>query len=110
MTVELRGSHEHLLPEFADALNALGHLPQTVTLCTDDVFPDTLIANGGLDRVIRLVIEHGLPTGWVYRAATLNAATRIGRPDLGLVAPGKRTLGVIERACVDLGVALAVER
>lgn len=90
MTIELRGSHEHLLPEFAAALVRLGHLPQTVTLCTDDVFPDDLAARGGLDRVIRVLIGAGLPPEWAYRAATLNAATRIGRSDLGLVAPGRR--------------------
>lgn len=90
MTVELRGSHPHLLPEFAQALLDLGHLPQTVTFCTDDVFPDDLLINGGLDHVVRLMIGHGLPPAWAYRAATLNAASRIGRPDLGLIAPGKR--------------------
>ncbi len=90
LTIELRGSHEHLLPEFADTLKALGHLPQTVTLCTDDVFPDDLLNRGGLDRLMGILIETGLPPDWVYRAATLNAAGRIGRPDLGLIAPGKR--------------------
>lgn len=90
MTVELRGSHGHLLPEFAEALLALGHLPQTLTFCTDDVFPDDLLNEGGLDHVVRRMIGHGLPTEWAYRAATLNAASSINRPDLGLVAPGKR--------------------
>lgn len=90
MTVELRGSHAHLLPEFAQALLALGHLPQTVTFCTDDVFPDELHRFGGLDHMVRNMIQHGLPPDWAYRAATLNAATRIRRPDLGLIAPGKR--------------------
>ncbi len=90
MTVELRGSHGHLLPEFAEALLKLGHLPQTVTFCTDDVFPDDLFHKGGLDQMLRVMIAHGLPPEWAYRAATLNAATRIGRPDLGLIAPGKR--------------------
>lgn len=90
LTVELRGSHEHLLPEFADVLLKLGHLPQTLTLCTDDVFPDDLLDQGGLDHMVRGMIGHGLPPAWAYRAATLNAATRIGRRDLGLVAPGKR--------------------
>ncbi|MBR3369341.1 MAG: adenine deaminase [Rhodobacteraceae bacterium] len=89
-TIELRGSHDHLLPEFAQALLALGELPQTLTLCTDDVFPDALAGNGGLDHVIRRMIACGLPPLWAYRAATLNAATRIGRMDLGLVAPGRR--------------------
>ncbi len=90
MTVELRGSHGHLLPEFANALLELGHLPQTVTFCTDDVFPDDLEQHGGLDHMVRRMIEYGLPAAWAYRAATLNAATRIGRSDLGLIAPGKR--------------------
>ncbi|RMF35570.1 MAG: adenine deaminase [Alphaproteobacteria bacterium] len=90
MTVELRGSHEHLLPEFAAALLDLGRLPQTVTLCTDDVFPDDLLERGGLDRVIGLLIAAGLPREWAWRAATLNAATAIGRRDLGLIAPGRR--------------------
>lgn len=89
-TIELRGSHAHLLPEFAEALLALGEMPQTVTLCTDDVFPDDLLHRGGLDAVIRMLIQCGLPLLWAYRAATLNAASRIGRGDLGLVAPGRR--------------------
>ncbi len=89
-TIELRGSHEHLLPEFAEALVELGELPQTVTLCTDDIFPDDLLRKGGLDGVIRMLIDCGMPPVWAYRAATLNAASRIGRPDLGLVAPGRR--------------------
>ncbi|WP_353474822.1 adenine deaminase C-terminal domain-containing protein [Salipiger sp. H15] len=89
-TIELRGSHEHLLPGFAEALLGLGEMPQTVTLCTDDIFPDDLLRKGGLDGVIRMLIACGLPPLWAYRAATLNAASRIGRPDLGLVAPGRR--------------------
>jgi adenine deaminase len=90
MTVELRGSHAHLIPEFAKAIIDLGHMPQTLTLCTDDVFPDDLHAKGGVNHVIAMLIANDVPPAWAYRAATLNAASRIGRPDLGLVAPGKR--------------------
>ncbi len=90
LTVELRGSHPHLLGDFTHALLDLGHLPHSVTLCTDDVFPDDLNEHGGLDHVVRQMIQHGLPASWAYRAASLNAAQRIGRPDLGLIAPGKR--------------------
>ncbi|WP_426239694.1 adenine deaminase [Pararhizobium sp. DWP1-1-3] len=90
MAIELRGSHDHLLPEFVEALNQLGHLPQTVTLCTDDVFPDDLAAGGGLDDVIRRLVHYGLKPEWALRAATLNAAQRLGRSDLGLVAAGRR--------------------
>ncbi len=108
MTVELRGSHAHLLPEFAEALLALGHLPQTVTFCTDDVFPDELDQCGGLDHVVRSMIGHGLPPAWAYRAATFNAATRIRRPDLGLIAPGKRADIVLLREFEDVKADMVV--
>ncbi|MEM6711852.1 MAG: adenine deaminase C-terminal domain-containing protein [Pseudomonadota bacterium] len=90
MTVELRGSHGHLLPAFVSALLELGHMPQTITFCTDDVFPDDLLTHGGLDHMVRQMISHGLPAWWAYQAATLNAATRIGRADLGFIGPGRR--------------------
>jgi len=88
--IELRGSHDHLLPELADALLALGHLPSTLTLCTDDVFPDDLARAGGLDDVLRRLRRRGLPADWCVRAATLNAALRHARHDLGVVAAGRR--------------------
>ncbi|MBP1849130.1 adenine deaminase [Rhizobium halophytocola] len=90
LTIELRGSHDYLLPEFVGALNTLGHLPQTVTLCTDDVFPDDLFNGGGLDDVVRRLVRYGLPAEWALQAATFNAARRLGRNDLGLIAAGRR--------------------
>lgn len=90
LTIELRGSHDHLMPQFVEALNEIGFLPQTVTLCTDDVFPDELHDGGGLDDVARRLVRYGLKAEWVLRAATLNAAMRLGRTDLGLIAAGRR--------------------
>ncbi|WP_159588311.1 adenine deaminase [Chelativorans xinjiangense] len=90
LTIELRGSHDHLLPEFVATLNALGHLPSTVTLCTDDVFPDDLAQAGGLDDVVRRLVRYGMPPAWALQAATLNASHRLARPDLGLIAAGRR--------------------
>ncbi|MDL2406747.1 adenine deaminase [Rhizobium calliandrae] len=90
MTIELRGSHDHLLKQFVEVINNLGFMPQTVTLCTDDVFPDELHFDGGLDDVVRRLVRDGLKAEWALRAATLNAATRLGRRDLGLIAAGRR--------------------
>lgn len=90
LTVELRGSHDHLLPEFVEALNQLETFPQTLTLCTDDVFPNDLYKTGGVDDVVRRLVRYGLPPLKALQAATLNAATQLGRRDLGLVAPGRR--------------------
>ncbi|PZM16082.1 adenine deaminase [Rhizobium tubonense] len=90
LTIELRGSHDHLLTQFVEVINGLGHMPQTVTLCTDDVFPDELFFDGGLDDVVRRLVRDGLKAEWALRAATLNAAMRLQRPDLGLIAAGRR--------------------
>lgn len=106
LTIELRGSHDHLLPDFVEALNRLGHLPQTVTLCTDDVFPDDLFQGGGLDDVVRRLVRYGLKPDWALRAATLNAAQRLGRPDLGLVAAGRRADIVVFDDLTDLKARL----
>lgn len=90
LTVEMRGSHDYLLPEFVASLRDLPALPQTLTLCTDDVFIDDLMARGGLDDVVRRLVGHGMAPLHALQAATLNAATQLGRVDLGLIAPGRR--------------------
>lgn len=90
LTVELRGSHDYVLPDVVKALNALPHIPQTLTICTDDVFPDDLCRVGGMIDVVRRLVRYGLAPVDALRAATLNAAMRLGRADLGLVAAGRR--------------------
>lgn len=90
MVVELRGSHDHLLPGFATVLQGLPQMPPTVTFCTDDVFPDDLLEKGGADQMLRRMIGCGLDPMRAWQAATLNGALRIGRPELGIVGPGKR--------------------
>lgn len=89
-TVELRGSHPQVLPGAVEALLTPPRIPQTLTLCTDDIFPDDLIAQGGICQLIRLLIAHGMPPIEALRCGTLNAAQRLGRHDLGLIGPGKR--------------------
>jgi adenine deaminase len=89
-TVELRGSHDYVLPEAVAALNTLPQIPQTLTVCTDDVFPDDLVHAGGMIDVLRRLVRRGLAPMQALRCATLNAAMRLGRRDLGLIAPGRR--------------------
>ena len=105
-TSELRGSHDDVLPGAVAALNRLPVIPQTLTLCTDDVLPDDLVARGGLIDMLRRLVRHGLDPVQALRAATLNAAMRLGRRDLGLVAPGRRAdlvvLSGLDTMVVDL--------
>jgi adenine deaminase len=108
LTIELRGSHDHLLAEFVDALNGIGHLPPTVTLCTDDVFPDELLDGGGLDDVIRRLVRYGMRPEWALRAATFNAAQRLKRSDLGLIAAGRRADIVLFDDLTDFRARLVI--
>jgi adenine deaminase len=90
LAVELRGSHPYVLAGAVQALLSLPLVPQSLTVCTDDVFPDDLATAGGMIDVVRRLVKCGLPPVQALRAATLNAAARIGRHDLGLLAPGRR--------------------
>lgn len=94
LTLLIRGSHPYLLPDIAAALLNLPHLSSQITLCTDDVPPDHLLEKGGLIALIKLLISHGLRAEDVLRMATLNAAIRLRRSDLGLIAAG-RTADII---------------
>ncbi|WP_342239794.1 adenine deaminase C-terminal domain-containing protein [Inquilinus sp. OTU3971] len=102
--VELRGSHDYVLPGAVQALATLPHLPQTLTICTDDIFPDDLVAVGGVVDVLRRLIRYGIQPVDAIRAATLNAAMRLGRRDLGLVAPGRRADLIVLDGLETLGV------
>ncbi len=89
-TVEIRGSHDNVLPGVVQALNSLPVIPTSLTVCTDDVFPDYLVANGGINDVLRRLIRYGLDPLQAIRCATINNAIRLRRDDLGLVAAGRR--------------------
>jgi adenine deaminase len=90
MTVELRGSHDYLLPEVVKAINSLPVVPSTLTVCTDDVFPDHLVEKGGISDVLRRLIRYGLDPLHAIRCATINNAIRLRRDDLGLIAAGRQ--------------------
>lgn len=90
MTVEIRGSHDYLLPDIVAALKTLPVIPTSLTICTDDVFPDHLVERGGVNDVLRRLVERGLDPIQAIRCATINSAIRLKRDDLGLVGAGRR--------------------
>ncbi|HDS1234460.1 amidohydrolase family protein [Pluralibacter gergoviae] len=90
LTLQIRGSHPYLLPEIVRALMTLPHLSSQITVCTDDVPPDMLLEHGGIINLLNQLIAHGLPATDSLRFATLNAALRLQRSDLGLIAAGRR--------------------
>lgn len=64
--------------------------PRRIVLVTDDVHPDTLLAMGHVNHVVRRAIEEGTPPIVAIQMATINAAECFGMShDLGSITPGK---------------------
>jgi adenine deaminase len=89
LAIEIRGSHDHLLPGVVDALRELPHLSSQVSVCTDDVPPDYLVEKGGICDVVRRLIRYNMKATDAIRCATLNGALRLRRDDLGAICAGR---------------------
>ncbi len=90
MTVELRGTHEHVLEDVAKAILTLPSIPASLTICTDDVRPHRMVESGSVDFVLRRLVGYGWDPVQAIRCATINSALRLRRGDLGLVGAGRR--------------------
>jgi adenine deaminase len=90
MTVELRGMMNSILPGIVAEVNALPIPPAHLVAATDDLFALTLLEDGGIDHLLRRLVEHGMDPILALRCATYHAAYRMQRTDLGLVAAGRR--------------------
>jgi adenine deaminase len=89
LAIEIRGSHDYVLPGVTEALRRLPHLSSQVSICTDDVPPDYLVEHGGIRDVLRRLVSYGMNPLDAIRCATLNAALRLRRDDLGAVCAGR---------------------
>lgn len=88
MTIYIR---ESSVSKFADAAaQAWNIVPHSVNIamCTDDVEPSDMVQNGQMNRVVRRVIEEGIPAPLAVRYATLGGAIRFGLRDQGAIAAG----------------------
>jgi len=61
-----------------------------VALCTDDRQPPDLLDEGGIDAMVRVLIQEGMPPVEAVRLATLNPAEHFGLHDRGAIGPGRR--------------------
>ena len=89
LAIAIRGSHDYVLPGVVKALRKLPHLSSQVSICTDDVPPDHLVEHGGIRDVLRRLVGYGMNAVDAIRCATLNAALRLRRLDLGVVCAGR---------------------
>jgi len=57
---------------------------------TDDSHSGTLVAEGHIDRVVRVAMRAGLPAMTALQMATINTAEHFGvSRDVGMIAPGR---------------------
>lgn len=89
LAIEIRGSHQYVVPTVVEALARLPHLSSQIMFCTDDVPPDQLTVFGGINDVLRRFIAAGLKPIDAIRCATFNAALHLGRHDLGALCAGR---------------------
>src|SRR5258708_3173697 len=71
-------------------LQTLPILPPQPVAATGVLFAVTLLTDGGIDHLLRRIVSYGLDPILALRIATYNAAYRLQRADLGLVAAGHR--------------------
>ncbi len=91
MKVMLRqGSAWHDVAEQARAVLERGLDPRHFLLVTDDSHSETLVAEGHVDRVVRVAMQAGLPAMTALQMATINTAEHFGvARDVGMIAPGR---------------------
>ena len=66
----------------------LRHGPRNTMVCTDDMEPDDLVADGHIDAVMRKAVRLGCPPHDALVMGTLNAARYHRLHEYGAVAPG----------------------
>jgi adenine deaminase len=104
MTVELRWAFENVLGRLVAEVQKLPEFPTHLVGATDDLFAMTLLEKGGIDHLLRLLIASGLEPARALRMVTYNAAYRLGRPDLGMVSPGRIADLVVLSDLTDVAV------
>jgi adenine deaminase len=66
----------------------LEHGTENCLFVTDDREAQTLLAEGHMNSMVRLAVQHGLSPADAVKLASLNVARCHGLPSLGAVAPG----------------------
>ncbi len=105
LAIEIRGSHDYVLPGVVETLGKLPHLSPQVSICTDDVPPDCLVERGGIRDVLSRLVGYGMNPVEAIRCATFNGALRLRRPDLGAICPGRMADFVVLAGLDDFEVA-----
>lgn len=105
-----RGSAWHDVEATIKAHTALGLDPRRILLVTDDRSPESLVAEGHMDFVVRHAIAQGARPITAFQMATLNPAERFGvSHDVGSVTPGRHAdILLLDGDLADVNVSLTI--
>ncbi len=94
---KLRRGMTVFLREATNARNLLDLVPaltpqsfRRIALCTDDRQPPDLLDHGGIDGMVRTLVQEGISPIEAIRMATLNPAEHFHLADRGAIGPGRR--------------------
>ena len=112
MKVMLRqGSAWHDVAAQIKAVTELGLDPRHFILVTDDSHAGTLVAEGHIDRVVRMAIVGGATPMAAIQMATLNTAEHFGvSRDVGQIAPGRSADILLVSDLANLTIEAVVAR
>ena len=103
-----------MMPLLLQAVRRLRY-KDPIGLCTDDMWPDDLIAMGGMAGVLRCLVKNGIDPVDAVRFATLNNAQRLaqaGIPEaalIGALAPGMSAdLALVAEPLKDFQIDLVI--
>jgi adenine deaminase len=105
LAIEIRGSHDYVLPGVVKTLGKLPHLSPQISICTDDVPPDYLVERGGIRDVLSRLVSYGMNPVEAIRCATFNGTLRLRRPDLGAICAGRMADLIVLAGLDDFKVA-----
>ncbi len=101
-----------MMPVLLQAVKKLKY-KDAIGLCTDDMWPDDLLAIGGLAGVLRLLVKNGIDPVDAVRFATLNNARRLSQAGIaeaqfiGSLAAGMSAdIVLIEEPLKDFKIAM----
>ena len=83
------GSTQRNMQECIRVVTEDGLDSRYLCLATDDMLPDDLRDHGHMNDVVRRTIAAGIKPIVAIQMATINPATWMGLPDVGVLAPGK---------------------
>lgn len=105
------GSGWQDIPQQIKALTEMGLNARHFLLCTDDSHSETLVAEGHINRAIKVVIAEGVSPLTAIQMATINTAEHFGlAKEVGMIAPGRYADILLIRDLKNLDIDLVMAK